>query len=286
MELIKRKIHLEDGISRQSDTTYGTMTASTFVTNIFLTQTYDNMGLYTDAPYYNEVPDYSILINKMNASGFTFPFMSGITPASVVLTGFTGCTRIDNADVSEWYKDGDVITAETTTRLNELRSYNNSLKYISGFNIEQGNYLNYDNVLINGVSQVVDYNLSGTTTYTFDGNDDADLGTPDQNTGLLFFERPDQRKTSRSGNDFEIKKLSTAFVQFKAEGWNNTNTSLSALTKEEYLMGILYPPEVFSDVFIDRGNTTVMEKHMKLSEVEGVEHLTKFGNGFYNIVKT
>ena len=285
MELIKKKIWLEDGISRESDTTYGTMTASTFYTNILLTQTYDNMGIHTDVGYVNEPADFSILINKMNTSGFTFPFMSGITPASVVLTGFTSHIRSVNTIVDDWYKDGDIITAETTTRLNELRSYDKTQRYVEGFNIEENTYLNYQNVLVNGVSQVYDYNLTGTTRYVFDTNNDTDLGTENQITGLLYKQNNEQLKTVINNEGIETRNNIVANVQFKAEGWNNTNTSLSALINEEYLMGILYPPEVFSDVFIDRGATTVMEKHLKLSELEGVEHLEKFGNGFYNIVK-
>lgn len=280
MEIIKRKILLEDGISRKPDTTYGTMTASTFYTKIFITQNIDAMGVFTDIEYVNEPADFSILINKLGAGGFSFPFMSGQTPASVILTGFTKCLRLVNAVPSDWYRDGDILSAKTEGRLVELMSYSLNNRFIPGFNIESGVYNNYQNSTINGVSRVVS-NLSADTRYVFDANDDADLGTVNQSTGLLF------TKNTPVNSPLRIKgmaKIDFANVQFKAEGWNMTNTSLSAITKEEYLIGILYPPEVFSDVFIDRGATTVNEMHLRLSEVEGVEHLEKYGNGFYNIV--
>lgn len=285
MDLIKRKIFLEDAISRNSDTTYGLMTASTFYVDIMLTQTIDNMGVFTDIPYYNiHQPDYSILINKMNTSGFTFPFMSGQQPPSVILTGFTACTRIDFADVAEWYADGDKIISYTESRLNSLKSYNKLNPYIIGFDLEAGNYTNYDNQIINGVSRVTS---NTPKRYVFDGNDDALLGTTGQTTGLLFeddvYGETEVGVGQAKGFLKPLKGISS--VQHKAEGWNNTNVSLDAITKEEYLMGIINEPEVFSDVFIDRGATTVMEKHLKLSEVESLEHLQNFGNGFYNIVK-
>lgn len=285
MELIKKKIILEDGISRRPDSTYGTLTATTFNINILLTQTYDNMGLYTDTEYFNEPVDYSLLITKLNNNGFTFPFMSGVIPPPIIYSGHTGGTRVDGANVSDWYSSGDVIFAETTTRLNELRSYNNALKYIAGFNVDEGVYLNYENNPVNGVSQVVTYNVSGETTYVFDTEDDTNIGTTAQTTGFLFTETPTQVQSSRTGGEFQLRNFKTANLMYKAEGWNSTNTSLSAITKEEYLMGILYPPEVFSDVFIDRGATTVMDKHLKLSELDGVEHLERYGNGYFNIVK-
>lgn len=280
MEIIKRRILLEDGISRKSDTTYGTMTASTFQTKIFLTQTIDMTGIFTDIDYVNEPADFSILINKLGASGFTFPFMSGQMPASQVLTGFTKCLRLVNATPSDWYGDGDILTANTEGRITELKSYSLANPYIPNFNIGAEVYNNYQNFPINGVSRIIS-NLSGDTRYVFDANDDAVLGTPNQSTGLLYRRIGNQASRSRTKN---MAPYEVATVQFKAEGWNMTNTSLSAITKEEYLMGILYPPEVFSDVFIDRGATTVNEMHLRLSEVESVEHLEKYGNGFYNIV--
>ena len=82
-----------------------------------------------------------------------------------------------------------------------------------------------------------------------------------------------------------MKSVPLTEMTFIGEGWNETNTSLSAITKEEYLFGITERPEVYSDVFIDRGDTTVFEKHLRLSEVESLEHLERYNNGFYRLVK-
>lgn len=287
MELIKRTILLENAISRNPDTTYGLMTASTFYVNIMLTQTIDNMGVFTDIDFTNTVPDYDILIDKLNASGFTFDFMSGTLPPSFVLSGFTASTRHDNANVSEWYSYGDILTATTEPRINELKSYNKLNPYIVGFDIEASTYTNYDNQTISGVSRVLLSDADLAKKYTFDASNDVLLGTTGQTTGLLYKDNKNGAEVGvgvANGLLKTIKALST--VKFKSEGWNMTNSSLSAITKEEYLMGIINEPEVFSDVFIDRGFTTVMEKHLKLSEVETLEHLELFGNGFYNIVKT
>jgi len=86
MEVIKRKILLENSIDRNIDSqTWGSLTASSFSINIQLTQTIDDMGLFTDIEFIPKTdielqPDYSLLINKLNENGFTFPFMSGVVP--------------------------------------------------------------------------------------------------------------------------------------------------------------------------------------------------------------
>jgi hypothetical protein len=297
MKLIKKQISLEEGISRNADQTYGLLTATTFGFNIMLEQTIDDMGVFTDFPYVNEPVDYTELIDKLTISGITFPFMSGQTPPSVILTAYTQYIRYDNALVSDWYQDGDVVTAYTESRLNALKSYNKNNRYIINFNIDTDQYLNYDNQTIYGVSRITDRisGDTGTTTYVFDANNDINIGTPNQTSGLLFTESNIILNASKQNKfDFNNKKYTKgesllinnlSKVNYKAEGWNNTNTSLSALTKEEYLFGIINSPEVFSDVFIDRGSTTVMEYHLKLSEVESIEHLEWYGNGFYNINK-
>ena len=59
----------------------------------------------------------------------------------------------------------------------------------------------------------------------------------------------------------------------------------SALTKEEYLFGIISKPEVKSDLFIDRGITTIFEKHLKLSEITNINELSRYGRGYFNVTK-
>ena len=70
---------------------------------------------------------------------------------------------------------------------------------------------------------------------------------------------------------------------YMSEGWNETNISLSAITREEYLFGITTPPEVQSDVYVDRGKTSVLDMHLRLSEIKDLGELSRYGNGFYKL---
>ena len=223
MELIKRKILLEDLTSRKEGITYGTITGDSIYINILLTQTIDDMGMFTDTDY-------------------------------------------TSGNVSDYFKDGLILTGTTDSQLSFFKSYSKTSPYNTSFIPESGNYTDYKGNTINGVSKILD--LSGPTGYTFNGSNDYKLGTDSQDTGILY-------------KDYD----SYTTFQFKAEGWNETNTSLSNIIKEEIFFGITTPPEIESDVFIDRGATSVLTPHLKLSEIESVEHLDFYGNGYFNIIK-
>jgi hypothetical protein len=84
-------------------------------------------------------------------------------------------------------------------------------------------------------------------------------------------------------NNAEINEKMTTTIQYMGEGWNFENTTISPQIQEEYLIGIISQPEVESDVFIDRGVVSVLDTHLRLSEIESLDHLERYGNGFYNI---
>jgi hypothetical protein len=108
-------------------------------------------------------------------------------------------------------------------------------------------------------------------TYTFGADkNDPNIGTRNQQNGLLYI-------------DYSGGLVQTQ-VSFHGEGWNETNTSLSAITKEEYLFGIVSKPEIESDLFIDRGITTVFDKHLRLSEITNLSELARYGKGYYNLI--
>jgi len=299
MEVIKRKISFEPATVRYTGGTapYGTMTADTFFVKIMLTQNADDMGMFTNLEFdeYDvnaSAPDYSILINKLSLSGYTFPFMNGTpiaTPAESPV--FTTGVRVTGKELDDYWVYASKITGYTETKITDVRSYSNTNNYITGLDINKTVYTNYVGATVNGVSRVTQQSTSA-DTYVFDAENDANIGTPNQSTGILYTDysggTPDGTRgavrivVDEFGGEFEIPYTK---MEYTGEGWNETNTSLSALTKEEYLFGITQRPEVFSDVFIDRGDTTVFEKHLRLSEVESLEHLERYNNGFYKIVK-
>lgn len=286
-DIINRKILLEDSIDRTNSSNWGQLTATTFYINVNLTQNIDDMGMFTDSEYIkvdNSVPDYTILEQKLLLSGYTFPFMYGITPKE--LTGITGTTklvlRLTSATESDYYDYGNlIITGVTESKIEDLKSYDKQNPYQVGFDMNKTTYIDYNGTSIDGVSRVT--SIKNPKIYVFDANNDSNIGTSRQTTGLQYQDFDGNLIRVSSDNDNSVIQASN--FRFIGQGWNETNVSLSALTKEEYLFGIISPPEVQSDIFIDRGITTVMEKHLKLSEIKNMGDLTRYGNGFYNLTR-
>jgi len=291
MELLKRKILLEDSIDRANNSpTWGVLTASTFFINIMITQNIEDMGLFTDMsfissnPPTNIPPDYTILIDKLNISGFTFPFMNGIVPPTITnINGTEEVTlRLPSEIDSNFYSFGNSpITGATDSKIEDVRSYDAINPFKPGFNIDTQTYINYNNVVVNGVNRVK--SIGEPKQYVFDTEDDINLGTDNQVYGLQYLDYTGTTRKITIGGVTNTIPLTT--LRYIGEGLNETNTSLSALTKEEYLFGITSPATIQSDVFIDRGITTVMDMHLRMSEIKDLAQLVRYGNGFYKINK-
>jgi hypothetical protein len=184
--------------------------------------------------------------------------------------------------INDYFTDGEKVTGFTDSKLTLVKTYKRDEPYIVDFDIDKTSYTGYDGTIIDGRTRVT--SLSGPTGYTVDANLDTLIGTTGQTTGLLYNDFLEQRKVIDNDTG-EEKSIGKTSFQIQGQGWNETNISLSALTKQEMFLGIISPPEVQSDVQIDRGVTTVMEPHLKLSEVESLEHLELYGNGYYNLIK-
>lgn len=285
MGVIKRKILLESLMDWGDGLNYNNITATTININIFLTQTIKNMGMFTDVENEDQpieqplslggAPNLNnVLIEKLLSSGITFDFMHNnyyVTPPSTV---------------NDYYDYGDRISALTSSRLVELKKYDADDPYEEMFLVDIGSYYDYRGELIpNSVSTIFDLNTPNYTGYTFDANNDNHLGTLNQTTGIMF---RDIGETSSSYDD-EINTTLTkkmAYHSYIGQGWNETNISLSANVKEEKYLGVTALPEVESEVFIERGAESILEPHLRLSEIENLNHLENYNNSsYYNVKK-
>jgi hypothetical protein len=176
----------------------------------------------------------------------------------------------DTLMISDYFNfGGNVLTATTDSKLFDVRGYKELTPYLSGFDTSTETYTNFSGGTLTGVNRVID--VGETMRYVLGGDKNSPfIGQTGQTDGLLYEE-------SSGGT------IST--LTYRGQGWNETNVTLSALTKQEYLFGIISPPEIENDVFIDRSTNSVMERHLKLSEVKTLDQLQRYGNGFYNVNK-
>jgi hypothetical protein len=89
--------------------------------------------------------------------------------------------------------------------------------------------------------------------------------------------------TINSLDYFDYPEDLTIFV---VSGVTPIEVVCSAITKEEYLLNVVDEPEVQSAVFVERGKNSALERIMRLGEVDNVGDLTKYGYGFFNVIKT
>jgi len=253
MEIIKRKISLDEYISKKADKSWGQMTATTFYVNVFFKQDMDDMGIGTNLDY-----------------------IENITATTVMNEHFPD-TRYTNKTLSDYFGPTLFITGTTSDRLDLVKSYSITQKYQVGLDMlsklttgATGNiYTSVDKVISDDNKMPITYVIGGDNTETIDPNN------PNQNTGIFF--------KTYSG----ITNLGAPLTEmyYNSEGFNETNTTLSAITKDEYLFGITTSPSVYSDVNIDRGRNSAFQSHLQLGEIKNMRDLINYGNGYYKIQK-
>lgn len=248
MEYLKRKILLENFVDRDYNSPkYGTVTASTFYLNVFLTQTYDDIGIFKDV----------VFIQNQN-----------INPSSLFEYDIRHSGKTLN---TYYYYNLNPINYFSDNRNEELKTYKKDTPFIRNFDMNTEVYRNFLGKTISGVTRVT--NISDKLVYVFDADKtDPYIGTSAQTEGLVYV---DTLRDTISGST----------IYFRPQGINPTNSSLSGLTKEEYLLGIISSPEVQNDVFIDRGNVSVFERHFKLSEVSNIGDLVRYNNNFFKVTR-
>lgn len=261
MKLIKRKILLETLISRAEGPTYGKITAKTIHVPIFIVQNFKDIGLREN-----------------------LPFTQAIGPVQE-LTGTTFNVRLTGTTVDDYYHDGGTLSGESKSRVVEAQTYG-ATQYVDNFPVDIRDYTNYNGDLVeDAVTQVFEHDNNTGARYTILGDPaDPNFGTTAQTSGIYF---EDDYTTFRSYvDDLGIEKTTPSSKFYvKNEGSNFSNTSLSANTKLETYLGVVFPPKTKSEVFIERGLNVILEPHLKLSEIESVDHLQRYGNGYFTITK-
>jgi hypothetical protein len=291
MNVIKRKILLDNYVDRTHNSpNWGVLTATSFNINVSLNSDIEDIGFFEPiefAPESNITPDYTILVNKLTDLGVNFPFMNNIIQPPIVINQDDEYSiRIVGKGVSDYYTDNtllDRVSGYTESRLDELTTYDLTQIYKTNLNIENETYINYLNQSIISVNKVVD--LGEPIVYVFDAVDNADIGTINQTNGLLFMDYSGETRFVSVENQEETIIPTTEF-SFVYEGLNETNLVLSAITKIDYMLGIVDKPKVNNDVFIDRGINSVLDKHIKLSEINNLKELINYNNKMFNIRTT
>lgn len=153
-----------------------------------------------------------------------------------------------------------MITGFTSHKLDVVSTYSKSNPFQVGVNGVTN--IEYDPVTLTGITKI--YYTIGSIDYVTTYQPKLNSKIKTFNDGrILSPEHPTTFSTSVSGYDFDDYYS----------------------IKEEAKMGLVFPPKVSNELFIERMNVAVFERHSRLSEVKTLDGLIEYRNGYYNIIE-
>ena len=144
------------------------------------------------------------------------------------------------------------ITGYTTSTANDLQQYGNKNDLYGG-KFKLG-------VTVSGTSGIVG---------TYYGPVEGEPYTAYTINGIDYYDYPDG---------------TTVFIT-QSSGLTPDMLICSAITKDEVLLNVIDETQIQSNVFIERGKLSALERLERLGEVDNLGDLLKYGYGFFNISK-
>jgi hypothetical protein len=144
--------------------------------------------------------------------------------------------------------------------------------------------------------------LTGSTTFTYIGIGGSRLNELKKYGGSGFIQTLTSGSisgTTWTGYTFTYSGLSdtsktttvyyrdysdgTTMITGNTSGFTKEEVINTTLTRNEHFLGFVEQPTVYSDVFIERGKQGVMEKNLRLGEIDNLGELNIYGNGFFKV---
>lgn len=145
-----------------------------------------------------------------------------------------------------------------------------------------------------------DYNTTGTTyppsytgfTYVAIGESRLDEkklygSTIYTGTTIGYDSNLEQNYTGYTIDGFYYRDYPDGYTMITGRTDNVTKEEFfeKQLTRNEHFLGFVDEPTIYSDIFVERGKQGVMEKNLRLSEIDNIGELEIYGNGYFNIKK-
>lgn len=65
----------------------------------------------------------------------------------------------------------------------------------------------------------------------------------------------------------------------------NEEVYTGMITRQEMLIGFIDNPQIYSDIFVERGKQSIMERNLRLGEINNIGELEIYGGGYFNVKK-
>ena len=213
--------------------------------------------------------------------------------------------RVKTVDLNEPFKVGvnNVISiTDIGENIQKIRYVIDEITYTSFIeNIPQQELYSLENLQTEEVAQVIDYKKRTTVEDTNTINNK--IGGTSVNQKF----KPDVTKGTKNLNkstkkvkvfNFDINGELVEGTEIGETNNKNTDTiyeinSLSydqfvdeKIYKEEKYVGLISDPIIESEVFMERDKSSVFERHQRLSEINDIEQLSVYRNGYYKMINT
>lgn len=228
---------------------------------ILLTSTIDNIG-YMDSVIDSWYPNTKYNEgSKVYYSGFTYVCV--IAHESNLSFDDDNWIKTPNDYVNE-----NTITYTGSTRINEFRRYG---KLDNDVDL-------YNPVWNTGYTQII------STSYGIS----KQITNAKPNTNALIPQDLYEYRIWNEANDNSVIMYSDinssdSIITYTSSGLTNSNSILYPMCKLDYLMGVIEKPKIEIDVYVDRGNNSSYDKHLKLGDVKSLNDLELYGNGYFKI---
>jgi hypothetical protein len=101
--------------------------------------------------------------------------------------------------------------------------------------------------------------------------------------GIVYTPNPSLPYTAYTVNDIDYYDYNDGTTIFIVSSSGCTDLECTGITKNEVLLNVVFDTEVYSNVFIERGKNSALERIQRLGEVNNVGDLVNYGYGFFNI---
>lgn len=231
---------------------FGQKIRNTINIDLYLTHKFDDMGIFTDEPYTSKTETLTTKPQGFNSFSYG---------------------RLAGAPVEFYYTPPNSVSGYTDdSLLKQVKSYRKDVNgqdvYVPNLNTSSNPSELYNGVISEDTEKTV-YKINTNVNNI-------------NNTGIKYTTYKNKFTTKK--DDFGLNQThKTTTFSVNNSGWNQYNTSLSATTKKEEYLGIVFKPEIDSAVFINRGIADIFERHALLSEIKTTNDIDTNRGGFIRI---
>ena len=211
-------------------------------------------NLPTVSHTYSSSSDYTITIQLDSPWSKTKISKNIIVPADITISNPVGSFT---SSIVPAYNN---LTGQTQDYLNDLDYTDNP---------GSGSIISFMSI---GASRIDEKKLYGTNSY-------SGVTSGSLEDGTLYWDYVI--------DDLHYRDLSDGmtYISGTTSGYTKEEVFNQRITRNEHFLGFIDEPTVYSDIFVDRPKESVMEKNIRLGEIDNIGELDIYGFGYFYVRK-